>query len=106
MNNLIICKIMGNICDNVIFVSFPEGSTTEVKEQFIADVKIDLEVNDYDEEGLEEYDNFEMNISSNWTAPIERLTELAKKYRLKIIGVSYEFGLEYVSTIEINEKEG
>lgn len=94
---------MANICNNILFVSFPKGSTAEVKEQFMVDMRENLEVNYYDEEGFYEFGNFEMDISSKWAAPIELLTELAKKYHLKIIGVSYEFACEYVATIEINE---
>ena len=94
---------MANICNNILSVSFPEGSTTEVKEQFIVDMQENFAVNYYDEEGFYEFGIFEMDISSKWAAPIELLTEIAKKYHLKIIGVSYEFACEYVDTIEINE---
>lgn len=94
---------MANICDNRVYVSFPEGSTTEVKQQFISELSVNTDIYYYDEEALYECNDFEANFGSRWKAPIELLTALAKKYRIKIIGVATEFGCEYVEAFTIDE---
>lgn len=92
---------MGNICNNVIFASFPDGSTLEQRKAFLEELKEEFEVTAVDEEGLNEFDAFEVKFDSSWVAPIDWLQDASNKYGIELQCVAYDFTNGYSECFDL-----
>lgn len=93
---------MANYANNIIKVDFL-GSEYETNQDLFK-VGLDSEVLDlsitWEGEGI-----LEIEFSSKWSEPTELLIEMSIKYQCDIVGVSYEFGNNYVNSFEFYYKE-
>lgn len=97
---------MANLAYNIIKLDFEiEGYLKNKGKEVYEDFE------GYEPEGFEDLDYFdedqstlEVQFYSKWSYPKEFLTEMSKKHKMHIIGVSYEFGCDYVEAFEIKRE--
>ena len=98
---------MANIATNIVRFHFLNTPTPEYKiaalQSFFEDFDIAFEVYEK-EEDLKIYDCVDFEFGSKWSEPTEYLQDLCNKYNIKIIGVCYEWGCDYVSSFELVPK--
>lgn len=99
---------MANICDNVIKVKFPEDTLIAVKEIIIEEIKEKCYY-DYFDCGdidlLDDDSSVEINFGSRWSSRLQELQEISNKYKVDIIGVSWEFSNDYADSYNITPLE-
>jgi len=96
---------MANSCNNVIKISYLEDKVDkEVSTKMLEDFK---NLFAYDDDFVVYYeaddnDIFEIQMTTRWAAPNqELLQDFAIKHNCIIIGVSWEFGNNYVYSFEL-----
>jgi len=95
---------MANICDNQIKIIFNKEDITE---DIYNKVRDEFERKFYYEyfnpaESPEDLSYIEISMGTKWASPDEtELFKFAKKHDVRIIGVSWEFGNDYVHSYSI-----
>lgn len=97
---------MANIATNEVLVVF-KTSNVATKEDFMADIKDEIELwNDPDDEVTDEDNNtIQLSFGSKWSAPIKLLQLLCNTYKCNIYGVCYEWGNAYVESYVLSSEE-
>jgi len=95
---------MANICSNEIKISFLEDNFSNKKLKKILDeFKEKFSYEQFDAYWIsDDNDIVEISMGSKWTMPDrDELQAFATKYNCEIVGVSWEFGCNYVDSFYI-----
>lgn len=91
---------MANIADIILKVSVDNddsnfGKIEEICNE-LSDISYEYFEIDYQDETLAE-----ITMGGRWVAPIEQFQDICDRYGCSIIGVAFDFGLDYVDSFEI-----